>query len=148
MRAASTGSSGGANGSLSITTSDSASPRTSTPSQNDCAAEQHRVAERAEARQQLAARAGALHEQRIRRSRSRSRSCARRSARSVVKSRNARPPLAREHRQRGVDHRVGEARVVRARGRPFGQVEQRLVREVERARPAPRCRLAPARARA
>ena len=35
MRAASTGSSGGANGSLSITTTDSASPRTSTPSQND-----------------------------------------------------------------------------------------------------------------
>ena len=33
MRAASTGSSGGANGSLSITTSDKASPRTSTPSQ-------------------------------------------------------------------------------------------------------------------
>ena len=43
-------------------------------------------------------------------------SCARRSARSVVNSRKARPPLAAQHRQRRLDHRVGVRRVVRIRG--------------------------------
>ena len=80
-------------------TTDSASPGTSTPSQKLCAAEQHRVAERAEARQQLGARTLALHQQRkveafALECASASDSRARASARSVVNSRNARPPLA------------------------------------------------------
>ena len=63
----------------------------------------------------------------------RSRACA--SARSVVNSRNARPPLAFEHRQRGVDDRVGVLARIRLR-QVARHVEQRLRRVVERAVPA------------
>ena len=64
MRARTTGSSGEANGSLSMITRRSAGPCTSTPFPEARGAEQHRAAAGAKAPQQLLARRGALHQQR------------------------------------------------------------------------------------
>src|SRR5687767_15774167 len=46
-----------------------------------------------------------------------------------------------QHRQRGLDYRVGEGWAVRVRRQAFGKVKQRLARKIERARPAARGRL-------
>ena len=68
MRAAVSGSSGTAKGIRSITTSDSASPGTSTPSQKLCVASSTEPIWDAQRREQQVARALALHEQRERKS--------------------------------------------------------------------------------
>jgi len=136
MRAASTGSSGGANGSLSITTTESASPRTSTPSQKDWLPRSTALPS-ARKRDSSSLRDPVPCTRSGKPMRLRSSSCARRSARSVVKSRNARPPLASRTGKRRLDHRLRERRSFGSSASPWN-VEQRLAREVERACPAAR----------
>ena len=98
-RAASSGSSGGANGSLSMTTTDSASPATSTPSQklaepSSTALPRRRKRSRISVFEPSPCTSSGKSSP-SRASAAVTRSLARASARSVVNSRNARPPLAR-----------------------------------------------------
>ena len=101
------------------------------------AAEEHRVAERAKARQQLAARSRPLHEKR--KTDPLAQQLVRAPQRPQRGKEQERAPSTRlENGQRRLDHRFCECGVVRVERQALGNIEQRLVREVERACPAAR----------
>jgi len=85
----------------------------------------------AKAREQFRARPGSLHEQR--KADAPLQQLVRAAQGAQRGEEQERAPAARlEHRQRSVDHRLGERRVVRVGRQPARQVEQRLARVVER----------------
>ena len=151
MRAASTGSSGGANGSLSMTTSDSASPRTSTPSQKTALPSSTALPSARKRASSSVREPVALHEQRIveaaRRTRQRARSrAAQRAQRGEQQERAAAARL--DHRQRRVDHRVGVAGDRSGRRQAARHVQQRLRRRSRTGCPSGRVARRSSRARA
>ena len=138
MRAASTGSSGGANGSLSMITSESASPRTSTPSQKlwlptSTALPALRNESSSSVRPALA-----LHEQRELEAavgKFLAQALGHVLDGAVGGAQEEGAPAGRfDHRQGAVDDRVGVAHRVRI-GQPGRHVQQSLLLVVERTRP-------------